>query len=485
MTFVTGLYEDQRKLFWFLLFGIFAVLTFVFYHSSLGNFYVLDDFVRLRVVTEGNLHENFHFIPVPLFLYRLLYLLFGASPVPLRILHLLLNVVMCLSVFRFSILLLNMYSATLTMKRKLFVSLGASLLFCLHYIHVETIVYYSELHELLYSVFYLNGLICYFKFKQDNSARHYYLIFVYYLFCILSKETAVTMAVFIGVSELLFYRTGIMQVLKRYYPLAVITAAFAATRYFFFPSMDILNRPDSLFSVISETAKNFIFSFTGFLFSMDFVFLKDIYREHDMNIISSLYGIAEVYPLALIMILTAGAVYALILLRPDKLKLVLIVFVFISVLSYAWLAGYERYLYLPSAGLCLLLVYYLATSKALFAFHKIPLFIIFASILLYNIVSLEEKESNWIVASAISQKTVTRIVELTGSLPAGSKVFFKNLPDQYKGAWVLRYGVQEVPILFMDRSDVKFYYDYQKPETPLNGLNEYEYDYNTDKLYEI
>jgi len=147
MTFVTGLYEDQRKLFWFLLFGIFAVLTFVFYHSSLGNFYVLDDFVRLRVVTEGNLHENFHFIPVPLFLYRLLYLLFGASPVPLRILHLLLNVVMCLSVFRFSILLLNMYSATLTMKRKLFVSLGASLLFCLHYIHVETIVYYSELHE--------------------------------------------------------------------------------------------------------------------------------------------------------------------------------------------------------------------------------------------------------------------------------------------------------------------------------------------------
>ena len=64
MTFVTGLYEDQRKLFWFLLFGIFAVLTFVFYHSSLGNFYVLDDFVRLRVVTEGNLHENFHFISI-------------------------------------------------------------------------------------------------------------------------------------------------------------------------------------------------------------------------------------------------------------------------------------------------------------------------------------------------------------------------------------------------------------------------------------
>ncbi len=485
MTFAAGLYRDQRRLFWFLIFTFYTVVTFVFYHSSLDNFYVLDDFVRLKVVIEGNLHENFHFIPVPLFLYRVIYLLFGASPVPLRVFHLLLNALMCVTVFRFSLLLLNIFSNTLSKNRAIYISLAASLLFCLHYIHVETIVYYSELHELLYSVFYLNGIIFYFKFKQENSSKYYYLILVFYMFCILSKETAVTMTAFIAVSELLFFRTGFWQVVKRYYPLAVITAAFAAFRYFFFPSMDVLNHPDSFLAIISETFKNLIFSFTGFFYSMDFVFLKDIYREHNTNILSTLSGIAELYPMALYMILSAALFYVLIFLRAEKLKKILASFVLLTVLSYAWLAGYERYLYLPSAGLCLLVVYYLSAIKALNAFHKIPLFVIFASMLLYNIVNLEKKESNWIEAAAISQRTVSRIVELTSSLPVGSKVFFKNLPDQYRGAWVLRYGVQEIPFLFLNRDDVRFYYYYQKPDIQLSGSNEYEYDYNTDKLYEI
>lgn len=396
-----------------------------------------------------------------------------------------LNAAMCISVFRFSLLMLNMYTTTLSKNRILFISFTASLLFCLHYIHVETIVYYSELHEILYSIFYLNGLICYFLYKKDMKSRQFWLMVIFYTLCILSKETAATLVLFIAVSELMFFKTGLLQLVKRYYPLALVTAAFVLTRYLFFPSMDVLNRPESILSVVSEIIKNLVFSLTGFFFSMDFVFLKDIYREHNTNILSSISSIAKLYPSALLMILASLVLYVLIFLRTDKLKLVISAFVIISILSYAWLAGYERYLYLPSAGLCLLIVYYLSSLKALNAFYKIPLFTIFAVMLLYNIVNLQQKESNWIEASAISQKTVSRIVDLTSSLPPGSKVFFKDLPAQYNGAWILRYGVQEVPFLFMNRNDIKFYYFYQKPYIPLDGLNEYEYDYTTDKLYEI
>jgi hypothetical protein len=101
---------------------------------------------------------------------------------------------------------------------------------------------------------------------------------------------------------------------------------------------------------------------------------------------------------------------------------------------------------------------------------------------IYNIYNLEIKESHWVKASEISRNTVNKIIELTNELPSGSKVYFKNLPGEYKSAWILRYGIHEVPELFINRKDLFFYYISEKMID--SNFNEvYIYDYNQGVLY--
>src|SRR5689334_1866283 len=100
----------ENKLAGLYLFIFFSVVTFVLYFTSINNFYVLDDFVRLKAAATGSLSENFHFFPVPLLAYRVLYLVFGESPAPLRIVNYLLNAAMSVLVFRFSLTLLNTFA---------------------------------------------------------------------------------------------------------------------------------------------------------------------------------------------------------------------------------------------------------------------------------------------------------------------------------------------------------------------------------------
>jgi hypothetical protein len=473
----------QEKLFDFYLFLFFSAVTFVLYYNSLNNFYVLDDFVRLKAASEGSLSENFHFFPLPLLAYRVLYLLFGISPVPLRILNYFLNALMCVIVFRFSYIALSIFVKDVTDKNKMLISFFTSMLFCVHYIHVETIVYYSELHEMFYSIFYLFGLYFYLLYKSDSKIQNLVYVFLMYLCCILSKETAVTFIACIFLSELFLFKGSFKNFIRKYFPLILITIAFAVIRYFFFPKLDVLNKPESFISVISEMVKNYIFSFTAFVVSLDFTFIKDIYKSNNAGLITTLYELTVRYPHAVAGVVVSSALYVLIMKKSLKLKYILLIFSALTILSFAWLAGYERYLYLPSVGFCLLLILYLFNAGKLSAFNKIPLYVILALILIYHIYNLKEKESQWLIASEISKKTITRILDLTRELPSESKVYFRGLPGEYKSAWILRNGIHEVPVLFLKRNDLKFYYIYQKPEGRMNEPNVYVYDYSTDKIY--
>src|SRR5690349_7479734 len=132
MTFLTAF--SQKKLFNLYLFLFFAALTFALFYRSLNNFYVLDDFVRLKAASDGSLSENFHFFPLPLLAYRFIYLVFGMEPIPLRILNYSLNAVMCVLIFLFSSSLIRTFVAATRNETVILISFLASLLFCVHYV---------------------------------------------------------------------------------------------------------------------------------------------------------------------------------------------------------------------------------------------------------------------------------------------------------------------------------------------------------------
>lgn len=465
------------------LFVFFSVLTFILYYSSLNNFYVLDDFTMLRAASEGALFANFHFFPLPLLIYRLVYLLFGQTPVPLRIISYIINALMCVVVFRFSLKVLAVFLNEMLEEKKIVISFVASLLFCVHYIHVETVIYFSELHELLYSLFYLLGLYTYLLYRSNSRKLVLYSVFLFYLLCIVSKETAVTFIACIMFSELFIFKSSFKSMLRSYWPLLFITIGFISARLIFFPSLNLLSMPGSAATVVAEVIKNYIFSFTAFIVSLDFYSIKEMYRSNNSNLFSTLRIVAYNYPYAVAGVAVSFAVYYLMLKKFIKLRYTLIIFSIITISSFAWLAGYERYLYLPSVGFCLLLVVFLFNNTALNTFNKKPLFIIIAATIAYNVYSLKSKETEWITASAISEKAVTRIVEITRELPPGSRVYFSRLPGEYKSAWILRFGIGEIPVLFLKRNDIEFYYMYQKPENKTNDKNVYVYDYVLDKIY--
>ena len=177
---------NRKKLSGFYLFCFFTFLTFLLYYQSLNNFFVLDDFIRLKVIAGGSMSENFHFIPVPLIIYRILYLIFGLDPVPLRVLNYFINALTCLIIFKLSYRIFRQFDSESNENIILWKSLLISILFCIHYIHVETLVYFSELHELLYSLFYLTGLYSYFKYRQDKNSFSLFWVFLSYALCIFS-----------------------------------------------------------------------------------------------------------------------------------------------------------------------------------------------------------------------------------------------------------------------------------------------------------
>ena len=79
------------------------------------------------------------------------------------------------------------------------------------------------------------------------------------------------------------------------------------------------------------------------------------------------------------------------------------------------------------------------------------------SIFIYNIHSLIQKNENWNIAAAESKKIVMQMEKISSGFPSGSEVYFRNLPDNYKGAWIFRQGIPYIPGLILKRNDLKFF----------------------------
>ncbi|NPA44640.1 MAG: hypothetical protein GXO49_03820, partial [Chlorobi bacterium] len=91
-------------------------------------------------------------------------------------------------------------------KRKLFLAFITSLLFAIHPLHVESVAWISERKDVLYTFYYIAGLIVYLFYKNKENAN--YLVYTYVLFVLslLSKPTAVSFPVVLVVLD--YYLEG-------------------------------------------------------------------------------------------------------------------------------------------------------------------------------------------------------------------------------------------------------------------------------------
>ncbi|MGH2575126.1 MAG: hypothetical protein ACRDFC_05425, partial [Ignavibacteria bacterium] len=198
--------------------------------------------------------------------------------------------------------------------------------------------------------------------------------------------------------------------------------------------------------------------------------------------IEALSGIYSNMPYVIFIIIIVFLFYIIILRKRDKIINFGVLFMFITIIPFIWLVGYERYLYLPSFGFTLLIFYLIfdmANRSRIAKNTAIALTIILFS---YNVFSLLQKNETWDTAAKESQSIVIQMKDISSSVPPDSYVYFRNLPDNYKGAWIFREGVKYIPRLVLKRTDLKFYKIYGEDIRTDASKKIFVYDYRNGNI---
>ncbi len=169
-------------------------LSIIIYFPSLNNKFVLDDpsqiinnpavhsisnipklFLGSTFAGGGGL-EGVYYKPVMTTFYTVIYSLFGANPLPFHLIQIILHTLNAFLVFLF---LKHFF--------KLSLSLFLSLIFLVHPINTEAVVYISNLQDTLFFFF---GMLALLQLSKDKLRFKNYLLYTLFaLLSLLSKET--------------------------------------------------------------------------------------------------------------------------------------------------------------------------------------------------------------------------------------------------------------------------------------------------------
>lgn len=173
---------------------LIPLVGILIYAHSLGNQFVIDDSSQILDNTaihsiknipslflgssfsEDNTLVGIYYKPVMTTLYTFIYSLFGANPFPFHFVQLILHLANTLLIY---LLFKRFFSNTL--------SYLLSIIFLIHPINTQAVVYISSLQDPLFFFF---GIIAFLQITKDNLSIKNYLLFSITIFLsLLSKET--------------------------------------------------------------------------------------------------------------------------------------------------------------------------------------------------------------------------------------------------------------------------------------------------------
>lgn len=186
----------KKKLLRWMMIGFILLITAIAYSNSVTNGFVnWDDDLYvyknqdIRRLDGAAVYEFFTgyfgkmYAPVTMISYALDYKMGELDPATYHRTNLVLHLLNVSLVFYLLYLLTGQTA----------IAVISALLFGIHPLHVESVAWISERKDLLYSLFYLCGLITYICFLDKKRERKYYfLTILFFLLSLLSKSAAVT-----------------------------------------------------------------------------------------------------------------------------------------------------------------------------------------------------------------------------------------------------------------------------------------------------
>ena len=189
---------EHKKYISLIPYGIILIAFLVFLNSINNDFILLDDpeYVleneQVKSLSFQNISNIFssythgHYQPLSVLTYAIDYSIYGLNAYGFRMTNILLHLVNILLVFIF----------IRRLSGRFFVAVVVSLLFAVHPLRVESVVWISERKDVLYAVFYFSALICYLNYLEKNKSVKYILLTcLFFILALLSKSMAVSLPI--------------------------------------------------------------------------------------------------------------------------------------------------------------------------------------------------------------------------------------------------------------------------------------------------
>ena len=284
---------------------------------------------------------SLNYTPLTILSFAIEYHLFGYKPFFFHLHNLLLHILVTALVFVFAIRL----------SKSLTVAAIAALLFGIHPMHVESVAWVTERKDVLYGAFYMLSLICYWRYLTEKRK----ILFVMSLLCgflsILAKPMALSLPFVLLLLDWFSGRRFHVRILFEKFLFAVVMFPIAWLTYTLNSRVIVLHFPEALLTWVWT----FVFYIKKFLLPVNFL---PLYQLPDpVKITNPEFAFA--------IIVTILVMFSLIHWRKNRWLIFAFLFYFLSIFfllrfdsSVDLCVVADRFMYLPSVGICILLAIY-------------------------------------------------------------------------------------------------------------------------------
>jgi tetratricopeptide (TPR) repeat protein len=153
------------------------------------NEWIKEPLKNLSMIFRSRVAANYH--PLTMLTLALNVLIFGKGAASFIVVNSLIHAFNTYLVFVFIKKLLQLNAEGLSVKSQFYVAFFTGLFFGIHPMHVESVVWISERKDVLYTCFFLLGLIKYCDYIKNSQSKTLGLVFLFFVLSCLSKGQAV------------------------------------------------------------------------------------------------------------------------------------------------------------------------------------------------------------------------------------------------------------------------------------------------------
>ena len=414
-------------------------LVLAFYGRALGRYFVSDDFKLLEWALTRSWYEILSSTdalhrPLILVSFRIRYWLMEWATWGWNFSHLAIHALNAVLVWHLIARITRSNSA----------AWFGSVLFAVHYIHTEPVLWLSAMTTLAMTTgVCLAALVA----TSDEASPKLWLIAGLGTACaILSKEAAVVAPALLATLIWFGHRAPrSWESFRIIIPSGLVVVAFLIWRAL--SGVVVTPSPSDAYALQFglNIPKNALFIAISPLMSLDLRGLLDVWRVSGGQPALLISGLAA-HPGSFAAIIFAPIIYTYWWRSVDSSTRLGLLWMAIAALPFLLLKGAgERFVYLPSVGFCI------AVGATLDRFWRAAegrrrwlLALVMAIVLAGHVAVGQRSINRWQAASGVCQTVVAQLDRIVPTLPSESLVVVLGLPDNFGGAWVWRNGLPSV-----------------------------------------